>query len=226
MLKDMKKELKGSTVVISGSGNVAIYATQKVQELGGKVVALSDSNGYIYDKDGINLKTVQRLKEVERKRIKEYLKDHPTAKYEEGCENIWKIKCDIALPSATQNEIDEKSAKILVENGVWAVAEGANMPSTPEAIKVFLKNKVGFGPAKAANAGGVATSGLEMTQNSQRLAWTFEEVDQYLNKIMKSIYKQSKDASIEYGQPGNLVVGANIAGFSKVARAMLAQGLV
>ena len=226
MLRDMKKEIKGSTVVISGSGNVAIYATEKVQQLGGNVVALSDSNGYIYDKEGIKLKTIQQLKEVERKRIKEYIKIHPKAVYEEGCDNIWKVKCDIALPSATQNEIDERSAKLLVENGVWAVAEGANMPSTPEAIKVFLKNKVGFGPAKAANAGGVATSGLEMTQNSQRLSWTFEEVDNYLKRIMQSIYKQSKDASIEYGQPGNLVVGANIAGFSKVAKAMLAQGLV
>ncbi|MFA6548306.1 MAG: NADP-specific glutamate dehydrogenase [Candidatus Margulisiibacteriota bacterium] len=226
MLKDAGKNIKGSTVVISGSGNVAIYATEKVQELGGKVVALSDSNGYIYDKDGINLKTVQQLKEVERKRIKEYIKHHPKAVYEEGCDNIWKVKCDIALPCATQNEIDERSAKKLVENGVWAVAEGANMPSTPEAIKVFLKNKVAFGPAKAANAGGVATSGLEMTQNSQRLAWTFEETDKYLNRIMKDIYKQSKGAAEEYGQPGNLVVGANIAGFSKVARAMLAQGIV
>jgi glutamate dehydrogenase (NADP+) len=226
MLKDAGKNIKGSTVVISGSGNVAIYATQKVQQLGGNVVALSDSNGYIYDKEGINLKTVQQLKEVERKRIKEYIKHHPKATYEEGCDNIWKIKCDIALPSATQNEIDERSAKKLVENGVWAVAEGANMPSTPEAIKVFLKNKVAFGPAKAANAGGVATSGLEMTQNSQRLSWTFEETDKYLNRIMKDIYKQSKEAAEEYGHPGNLVIGANIAGFSKVARAMLAQGIV
>jgi len=226
MLKDLGKEIKGSTVVISGSGNVAIYATEKVQQLGGNVVALSDSNGYIYDKEGINLKTVKQLKEVERKRIKDYVKVHPKAVYEEGCDNIWKIKCDLALPSATQNEIDERSAKKLVENGVWAVAEGANMPSTPEAVKVFLKNKVAFGPAKAANAGGVATSGLEMTQNSQRLSWSFEETDKYLNRIMKAIYKQSKEAADEYGQPGNLVVGANIAGFSKVARAMLAQGLV
>jgi glutamate dehydrogenase (NADP+) len=212
--------------VISGSGNVAIYATEKVQQLGGNVVALSDSNGYIYDKDGINLKTVKQLKEVERKRIKEYIKIHPKAIYEEGCDNIWKIKCDIALPSATQNEIDERSAKKLVENGVWAVAEGANMPSTPEAVKVFLKNKVAFGPAKAANAGGVATSGLEMSQNSQRLSWSFEETDKYLNRIMKAVYTQSKDAAEEYGQAGNLVVGANIAGFSKVAKAMYAQGLV
>jgi len=226
MLKDMGKDIKGATVVSSGSGNVSIYAIQKCQELGAKVVACSDSNGYIYDKDGINLKTVKQLKEVERKRIKEYVKIHPKAVYEEGCDNIWKIKCDIALPNATQNEIDERSAKKLVENGVWAVAEGANMPSTPEAVKVFLKNKVAFGPAKAANAGGVATSGLEMSQNSQRLSWTFEETDKYLNRIMKDIYKQSKHAAEEYGQAGNLVVGANIAGFTKVAKAMYAHGIV
>jgi len=226
MLKDMGKEIKGATVVSSGSGNVSIYAMEKCQQLGAKVVACSDSNGYIVDPDGINVKTVKQLKEVERKRISEYVKAHPNAKYHEGCNGIWTVKCDIALPNATQNEIDEKSAKKLVENGCYAVAEGANMPSTPEAIKVFLKNKVGFGPAKAANAGGVATSGLEMTQNSQRLSWTFEETDKYLNRIMKAVYKQAKDASIEYGQPGNLVVGANIAGFSKVARAMLAHGIV
>ncbi|MFA5183127.1 MAG: NADP-specific glutamate dehydrogenase [Syntrophales bacterium] len=226
MLKDMGKEIKGATIVSSGSGNVSIYAMQKCQELGAKVVACSDSNGYIYDKDGIDLKTVKQLKEVERKRIKEYLKSHPKATYEEGCDNIWKIKCDIALPNATQNEIDKKSAEKLVENGVWAVAEGANMPSTPEAIKVFQKAKVAFGPAKAANAGGVATSGLEMSQNSQRLSWTFEETDKYLNRIMKAVYKQAKEAAIEYEQPGNLVVGANIAGFTKVAKAMYAHGIV
>jgi len=167
-----------------------------------------------------------RIKEVERKRISEYVKEHSGAKYYEGCNGIWTVKCDIALPNATQNEIDEKSAAKLVENGVWAVAEGANMPSTPEAIKVFLKNKVSFGPAKAANAGGVATSGLEMAQNSQRLSWTFEETDKYLERIMKNIYAQAKKASVEYGMAGNLVAGANIAGFEKVARAMYAQGLV
>lgn len=226
MLKDIGKEIKGATVISSGSGNVSIYAVQKCQQLGAKVVAMSDSNGYIYDKDGINLKTIRQLKEVERKRIKEYVKHHPDAEYHEGCSGIWKIKCDIALPNATQNEIDEKSAEKLVENGVWAVAEGANMPSTPEAIKVFLKNKVAFGPAKAANAGGVATSGLEMAQNSQRLSWSFEETDKYLERIMKNIYAQAKRAAAEYGKPGNLVVGANIAGFEKVARAMFAQGLV
>jgi len=226
MLKDMSKNIKGSTVVTSGSGNVSIYAAEKCQQLGAKVVAMSDSDGYIYDKNGIDLKVIKQLKEIERKRIKEYLKHRPDAKFEEGCTNIWKIKCDIALPNATQNEIDEKSALKLVENGVWAVAEGANMPSTPEAIKVFLKNKVAFGPAKAANAGGVATSGLEMAQNSQRLSWSFEEVDRYLERIMVNIYSQSKKASEEYDQPGNLVVGANVAGFQKVAKAMLAQGLV
>jgi glutamate dehydrogenase (NADP+) len=226
MLKDAGKNIKGSTVVSSGSGNVSIYATQKCQELGAKVVAMSDSNGYIHDPDGIDLKIVQQLKEVERKRIKEYLKHRPKAKYHEGCSGIWTIKCDIALPNATQNEIDGKSAKKLVENGVWAVAEGANMPSTPEAIKVFLDNKVGFGPAKAANAGGVAVSGLEMTQNSLRLAWHFDEVDNYLKRIMKDSYTASKNAAEEYGKPGNLVVGANIAGFTKVAKAMLSQGVV
>lgn len=227
MLRDIGKDIKGATVVSSGSGNVSIYAVQKLQQLGAKVIAMSDSNGYIVDKDGIDLKLVQRLKEVERKRIKEYTKERPGAKYTEGCDGIWSVKCDIALPNATQNEIDKKSAETLVENGVYAVAEGANMPSTPEAIKVFLKNKVAFGPAKAANAGGVAVSGLEMAQNSQRLAWSFKEVDDYLReRIMKNIYKAAKQAAEEYDQPGNLVVGANIAGFEKVARAMLAQGLV
>jgi glutamate dehydrogenase (NADP+) len=226
MLKDAGKSLKGATVVSSGSGNVSIYAIEKCQQLGAKVIACSDSNGYIVDPDGINLKTVKQLKEVERKRISDYVKQHPGAKYHEGCAGIWNVKCDIALPNATQNEIDEKAAKKLVENGCYAVAEGANMPSTPEAIKVFLKNKVAFGPAKAANAGGVATSGLEMTQNSQRLSWSFEEVDKYLNRIMKASYQQSKEAAEEYGQAGNLVVGANIAGFTKVAGAMFAQGLV
>ena len=226
MLKDAGKNIKGATVVSSGSGNVSIYAIEKCQQLGAKVVACSDSNGYIVDPNGINLKTVKQLKEVERKRISEYVKHNPEARYHDGCDGIWTVKCDIALPNATQNEIDEKSAKKLVENGCYAVAEGANMPSTPEAIKVFLKNKIAFGPAKAANAGGVATSGLEMAQNSQRLSWSFEEVDKYLERIMKGIYAQAKRASNEYGQPGNLVAGANIAGFEKVARAMYQQGLV
>lgn len=224
-LKDKGKSFNGSTVVISGSGNVAIYATQKVHELGGKVVALSDSNGYVYDPDGINLETVKRIKEVERKRISEYVKYHPKATYTEGCTGIWTIKCDIALPSATQNEIDEQSAKTLVANGCYAVGEGANMPSTPEAIEVFIKSKVIFGPAKAANAGGVATSALEMSQNSMRYSWTFEEVDEKLQNIMVNIYKNASAAAKEYGCEDNLVVGANIAGFLKVANAMYAQGV-
>lgn len=226
MLKDKGKSFKGSTVVISGSGNVAIYATEKVHQLGGKVVALSDSNGYIYDPNGVNLDTVKRLKEVERKRISEYVKAHPSATYKEGCNGIWTVKCDIALPSATQNEIDKESAEILVKNGCFAVGEGANMPSTPEAIEVFLRNKVLFAPAKAANAGGVATSALEMSQNSMRYSWTFEETDAKLKNIMINIYKNASKAAKEYGCPDNLVVGANIAGFLKVADAMLAQGVV
>jgi glutamate dehydrogenase (NADP+) len=226
MIKDKGKSFKGATVVVSGSGNVAIYAIQKVHQLGGKVVAASDSNGYIYDPNGINVNTLQQLKEVERKRISEYVKLHPQAKYYDGCAGIWTIKCDIALPCATQNEIDQKSAEILVKNGCWAVAEGANMPSTPEAVQVFLKNKVLFGPAKAANAGGVATSALEMSQNSMRLSWTFEEVDAKLKDIMGNIYKESSHAAKEYGMEDNLVAGANIAGFLKVASAMMAQGIV
>ncbi|MCX7712032.1 MAG: NADP-specific glutamate dehydrogenase [Clostridia bacterium] len=219
------KSFKGQTVVISGSGNVAIYATEKVHQLGGKVVALSDSNGYIYDPDGIKLNTVKQLKEVERKRISEYVKIHPNATYTEGCSGIWRIKCDIALPSATQNEIDEQSAKLLVANGCYAVGEGANMPSTPEAVEVYLKNKIIYGPAKAANAGGVATSALEMCQNSMRYSWTFEEVDAKLKDIMVNIYKNASAAAKEYGDPDNLVLGANIAGFLKVATAMYAHGV-
>ncbi|CAH0120485.1 MULTISPECIES: NADP-specific glutamate dehydrogenase [unclassified Paenibacillus] len=226
MLKSKDLSLDGSTVVVSGSGNVSIYAIEKAQQLGAKVVACSDSNGYIYDENGIDLATVKRLKEVERKRIKEYVNEHPHAVYTEGCEGIWTIPCDIALPCATQNEIDERSAQILVDNGVKAVAEGANMPSTLEAIEVFLNNNVLFGPAKAANAGGVAVSALEMAQNSMRYSWTFEEVDAKLHQIMKNIYDNSVKASEEYGYAGNLVVGANIAGFLKVADAMLAQGVV
>ena len=219
------KSFKGATVVVSGSGNVAIYATEKVHQLGGKVVALSDSNGYIYDADGIKLDTVKKLKEVDRKRISEYVKFHPSAKYFEGCSGIWSIKCDIALPSATQNEIDEQSAKTLVANGCFAVGEGANMPSTPEAVEVFLRNGVVFAPAKAANAGGVATSGLEMCQNSMRYSWTFEEVDAKLKDIMINIFKNASAAAKEYGFGANLVAGANIAGFVKVADAMYAQGI-
>jgi len=224
-LKAKGKSFEGATVVISGSGNVAIYATEKVYQLGGKVVALSDSNGYIYDAEGIKLETVQRIKEVERKRISQYVKYHPNAEYYEGCAGIWTVKCDIALPSATQNELDKNAAETLVANGCYAVGEGANMPSTPEAIEVFINNKVIFGPAKAANAGGVATSALEMCQNSMRYAWTFEEVDSKLKSIMADIYKSASAAAIEYGYEDNLVVGANIAGFMKVANAMYAQGV-
>lgn len=226
MLKAKGKSFKGTTVVISGSGNVAIYATQKATELGGKVVALSDSNGYIYDKNGIDLKAVKQIKEVERKRIKEYLTYHPEAEYHEGCAGIWTIPCDVALPCATQNELDEASAKTLVKNGCYAVAEGANMPSTPEAIEVFQSNNVLFGPAKAANAGGVATSALEMSQNSMRYSWTFEEVDAKLKQIMADIYAKTAEAAKEFGMEDNLVAGANIAGFLKVADAMLAHGVV
>lgn len=224
-LRAQGKSFKDTTVVISGSGNVAIYATEKVYQLGGKVVAMSDSNGYIYDAAGIKLDTVQQIKEVERKRISEYVKYHPGATYTEGCAGIWSIPCDIALPSATQNEIDEASAKLLVANGCYAVGEGANMPSTPEAIKIFLMHKVLFGPAKAANAGGVATSALEMCQNSMRYSWSFEEVDAKLKDIMIQIYKNASAAAKEYGFEDNLIAGANIAGFEKVATAMYEQGI-
>ncbi|MFT9849476.1 NADP-specific glutamate dehydrogenase [Aneurinibacillus sp. REN35] len=226
MLKDKGLEFAGSTVVVSGSGNVSIYAIEKAQQLGAKVVACSDSNGYIYDKNGINLDTVKRLKEVDRKRIRDYVKEHPQAEYYEGCTGIWSIPCDIALPCATQNEIDDVSAKILISNGVKAIGEGANMPSSLEAIDLFLQHDVLFGPAKAANAGGVAVSALEMAQNSARISWTFEEVDTKLHEIMTNIYRNSVEAAEKYGQPGNLVVGANIAGFLKVADAMMAQGII
>ncbi|WP_252243402.1 MULTISPECIES: NADP-specific glutamate dehydrogenase [unclassified Clostridium] len=226
MLKDNNMTFEGKKVVISGSGNVAIYATQKAKELGAIVVALSDSNGYIYDENGIDLKAIKEIKEVKRGRIKDYLNYVSTAKYEDGCNDIWKIKCDIALPCATQGEIDLESAKILVANGVQAVAEGANMPSTLDAIDVFQNNNVLFGPAKAANAGGVACSALEMSQNSLRLSWTFEEVDEKLKDIMKNIYNNSKNAAEQYGHPGNIVMGANIAGFMKIADAMISQGII
>jgi len=220
------KSFDGMTVAVSGAGNVAIYATEKVQQLGGKVVTMSDSNGFIYDPDGIKLNTVKQIKEVERKRIKEYVAIHKNAKYTEGYSSIWNVKCDIALPCATQNELDEAAAKALVKNGCIAVAEGANMPCTPEAVDVFHANKVLFLPGKASNAGGVAVSGLEMAQNSQRIPWTFEKADAELKNIMVTIYKNASEASEEYGCPGNFVTGANIAGFIKVANAMLAQGLV
>ena len=226
MMSCMKKDsVKGKTVVVSGSGNVAIYATEKAQALGAKVVALSDSNGYIYDPNGIKLDVVKQIKEVERGRIKEYVNRVEGATYTEGCKGIWTIKCDVALPCATQNEIDGESAEILLKNGVQVVAEGANMPSTPEAIDKFLAAGILFGPAKAANAGGVATSGLEMSQNSERLSWTFEEVDAKLKQIMINIFHNAYDRSKEYDVEGNLVVGANIAGFLKVADAMKWQGV-
>ncbi len=226
MLNCMKNDsFKGKTVVISGSGNVAIYANQKATELGGKVVAMSDSNGYIVDKNGINLDVVKQIKEVERGRIKEYVNRVSGAEYHEGCSGIWTVKCDIALPCATQNEINEDSAKALIANGVMAVGEGANMPSTPEAVAAFQSAGVLFAPAKAANAGGVATSALEMSQNSMRYSWTFEEVDAKLKGIMVNIFHNAYNAAEKYGKKDNLVAGANIAGFEKVAEAMLAQGV-
>ena len=225
MLAAKGESFEGKTVVVSGSGNVAIYANQKATQLGGKVIAMSDSNGYIVDKDGIDLAAIKEIKEVRRGRIKEYVETHPTAEYHEGSRGIWTVKCDIALPCATQNELDLEGAKALVANGVIAVAEGANMPSTLEATEYFLNNGVLFGPAKAANAGGVATSALEMTQNSMRLSWTFDEVDSKLNDIMVGIYNNASAAAAEYGMPGNLVAGANIAGYLKIADAMMAQGV-
>ncbi|MBS7315742.1 MAG: NADP-specific glutamate dehydrogenase [Clostridiaceae bacterium] len=225
MLAGAGNSFEGKRVVISGSGNVAIYATQKATQLGATVIALSDSNGYVYDPDGIKLDIVKEIKEVRRGRIKEYVEAVPTATYTEGCRGIWTIPCDVALPCATQNELDLDGAKALIANGCIAVAEGANMPSTPEAVEAFKAAGILFGPAKAANAGGVATSGLEMSQNSMRLSWSFEEVDSKLDGIMVNIYKNAYAASVEYGDPGNLVMGANIAGFLKVAESMLAYGI-
>ena len=224
MLKNNNNTLVGKTVVISGAGNVAIYACEKAQQLGAKVITLSDSTGYIVDEDGIKLDTVKQIKEVERKRIKEYINYHPNAKYYEG-KGVWTVKCDIALPCATQNELLIDDAKALVANGCFCVAEGANMPSSPEAIEYLQKNGVIFAPAKASNAGGVATSGLEMSQNSERLSWSFEEVDAKLKTIMVNIYHNAAQAAKDYGCEGNLVAGANIAGFLKVAEAMKAQGV-
>lgn len=228
MLKDLGTSFEGKTVVVSGSGNVAIYATEKAQAMGAKVVAMSDSNGYVYDEDGIDLTAVKEIKEVQRGRIKEYLKYRPNAKYTEG-KGIWNIKCDIALPCATQNELLIDDAKALVANGCSVVAEGANMPTTLDATKYLQENGVYFAPGKAANAGGVATSALEMSQNSQRLSWTFEEVDEKLHRIMVTIYRNAADHADEYNKNFNgkkdLVSGANIAGFMKVADAMMAQGV-
>ncbi|MBQ7671211.1 MAG: NADP-specific glutamate dehydrogenase [Clostridia bacterium] len=225
VLKGAGKSFEGKTVVISGSGNVAIYANQKATQLGAKVIAMSDSSGYIVDKNGIDLAVIKQLKEVERARISEYPKRVPGSEFHEGCRGIWTVPCDIALPCATQNELDAEGAAALIKNGVICVCEGANMPSTPEAVEAFQKAGILFGPAKAANAGGVATSGLEMTQNSIRLNWSFDEVDEKLSGIMKSIYKAASDAAKEYGCEGNLVAGANIAGFLKVAEAMKWQGI-
>ena len=221
-----KDSFQGKTVVISGSGNVAIFATEKAQQLGAKVVTASDSNGYVYDPKGIDLDVVKDIKLGHRGRIREYADRVDSAEYHEGCKGVWTVPCDIALPSATQNEIDEESAKTLVANGCTVVCEGANMPSTPEAIQVYQDNKVLYGPAKAANAGGVAVSGLEMSQNSLRLQWTFDEVDQRLKDIMTGIFQKSYQASKEYGHEGDLMLGANVAGFTKVADAMVAQGVL
>ena len=224
-LRDNGQSFQGKKVVISGSGNVAIYANQKCTQLGGKVIAMSDSNGYIVDENGINYKVIQEIKEVKRARIKTYLDYVPSAKYVEGCSGIWTVPCDIAMPCATQNEIGETAADTLIANGCIGVFEGANMPSTPGAIAAYQAAGILFAPAKASNAGGVATSGLEMSQNSERLSWTFEEVDAKLKGIMEGIYAACAAAAEQYGMKGNIQAGANIAGFLKVADAMLWQGI-
>ena len=226
MLEKRGKLIKGAKIVISGSGNVAIYAHQKIKELGGIVVAMSDSNGYIYDPEGLDLNEIKIIKEIDNKRIIEYKNKYPDARYKENSKEIWKIKCNIALPCATQNEINSEDAEILVNNGCYAVGEGANMPCTPEAVKIFLENKILYAPGKASNAGGVAVSALEMCQNSTRTQWTAEEVDKKLKEIMSNILKNISMIAKEYGEEDNLVMGANIAGFLKVANAMLAQGVV
>ncbi|MGE5700434.1 MAG: NADP-specific glutamate dehydrogenase [Deltaproteobacteria bacterium] len=225
MLKARRNGFKGKKVVVSGSGNVAIYTLEKVQELGGKVIAMSDSNGVIYDEKGMNIETIKQLKEIERRRIKDYCEYHKGARYTPNG-NIWDIPCDVAFPSATENEITGKDAKKLVKNGCIAVGEGANMPTTPEGVHVFIQAGIAYGPGKAANAGGVATSGLEMQQNASREAWGFEETDAKLRQIMRNVFTLCSEAAEEFGSPGNMVVGANIAGFIKVARAMIAHGLV
>lgn len=225
MLRDAEETLNNKTVIVSGSGNVAIYAIEKAQHFGAKVVACSDSNGYIYDPEGIDLNVVKEIKEVHEERIKKYVDYRPNATYTEGCKGIWTIPCDIALPCATQNEIDGDDARALIKNGVKLVAEGANMPSNLEAINEFLNNNILFGPAKAANAGGVAVSSLEMAQNSGRNYWSFEKVDLKLQNIMQSIYEETKNCAEKYGHPGNLVIGSNIAGFVKVANGMIIEGI-
>lgn len=226
MLKANGKTIEEKKVIISGSGNVAIYANEKITQLGAKVIAMSDSSGFIYDENGINLAIIKEIKETNRTRISEYVKQVPTAIFKSGCNGIWDIPCDIALPCATQNEIDLDCARILVNNGVMAVAEGANMPCSIDAVDYFLSNEILFGPAKAANAGGVATSALEMAQSSQRIFWTFNEVDAKLKDIMVNIFRACNSAAKEYGCPKNYVVGANISGFKKVCAAMLAFGVV
>ena len=217
---------EGKTVIVSGSGNVAQYCAEKVTALGGKVVAMSDSQGYIYDPNGINLRVLFDIKQRRRARISVYAQEVPGSEYHEGCKNIWNVKCDIAHPCASQNEMDAAGAQALVDNGAMAVFEGANMPLTPEAIETVQKNGLLYSPGKASNAGGVATSGLEMSQNSIRMSWSFEEVDEKLHGIMQNIYKACYDASVECGRAGDLMVGANVAGFLKVAEAMMAQGIV
>lgn len=226
LLKDRGESMKGQTVIMSGSGNVSIYAMEKAIKLGAKVIACSDSSGYVYDPDGLSLKTVKQIKLSEGRRIKEYVKVHPEAKYNNNSSGIWSVPCDIAMPCATQNELDADGAKRLIRNGVKIIAEGANMPSTPEAIELFHKHDVLFAPAQAVNAGGVAVSALEMAQNSSRIPFTFEEVDEQLQGIMKNIYRRIMQASREYGHEGDLVKGANIAGFKRVADAMIVQGVV
>ena len=226
MLRDNGKTFEGARVVISGSGNVAIYAAQKATQLGARVVAMSDSDGYVYDENGIDLELMKETKEIRRERIFKYAEKRESAVYNVGCKDIWSVPCDIALPCATQNELDLDGAKSLVKNGCFAIAEGANMPTTPDAVTYLQANGVLFAPAKAANAGGVATSALEMSQNSMRYSWTFDEVDAKLHQIMINIYKNCSLAANEYGCPGNLVAGANISGFLKVAEAMRAQGVV
>ncbi|MGC8790285.1 MAG: NADP-specific glutamate dehydrogenase [Desulfurella sp.] len=225
MLKTINETFEGKTCVVSGSGNVAIYTVEKIHQLGGKVIAVSDSDGYIYDKEGIDLDLLKQLKEVERRRVKDYIPYHKHAIYKPNG-NIWEIPCDIALPCATQNELDENDAEMLVKNGVIAIAEGANMPCTPAAIRVFEKAKVLFGPGKAANGGGVATSALEMEQNAGKTRWDFEYTENKLKKIMQGIFRRCSQAAIEYGFPNNYIVGANIEGFKKVADAMIEQGIV
>ena len=225
MLKKNGYDMAGKTVAISGAGNVAIYACEKAQEMGAKVVTMSDSTGWVYDPEGIDLAAIKEIKEVKRQRLSEYTKYRPNAQYHEG-KGVWSIPCDIALPCATQNELNKEDAEMLVKNGVIAVAEGANMPSTMEATEVFQQNGVLFAPGKASNAGGVATSALEMSQNSMRYSWTFEEVDKKLQDIMENIFRQADEAAEKYGHSKNYVMGANIAGFVKVADAMLAQGVV